>query len=60
MLLPVAGVFFSSLVYFCRRLNLFCLSSFLAGSTVLSHEETDFKSLALGFSGREKSLAVVS
>ena len=59
MLSPVAGVSFGSLVWSHWRLNLFYLSSFLAGSAGLSRRETDFGSLILGSLGQEKSLAVV-
>ena len=59
VLSSMAGVFFDSLVCSCQHLNLFCLSSFLAGSAGLSHGKTDFGSLVLGSSGREKSLTAV-
>ena len=56
----VAEIFFGFLVHFHLRLNRFCLSSFLADSkSLVALARTDFISLALGFSGREKSLAVV-
>ena len=59
VLLPVAEVFFGFLVRSCRRLNFFCLSSFLAGSAMLSCGETDFGFLVLDFSEREEFLAIV-
>ena len=59
VLLLVAGVFFGSLMRFCQRLNLFYLSFFLAGSVMSSCGEANFRSLVLGFSGHEESLAVV-
>ena len=59
VLLLVAGVFFSSLVRFYWHLNLFYLFSFLANYAILLCKRTDFESLVLGFSGLEKSLAVI-
>ena len=59
MLLLVAEVSFGFLIHFCQRLNIFYLSSFLAGFAVLSYGETNFGSLVLGFSERKKSLVVV-
>ena len=59
ILLPVAGVSFGFLVHSCRHLNFFYLSSFLAGSAGSSYGGTDFGSLVLGSSEREKSSALV-
>ena len=45
---------------FLLAFKLLLLFFFLAGFAVSSCEETDYGFLVLGFSGREKSLAVVS